>query len=418
MRVDTNLQKINELLNRSIEKIYPSKEKLAKLLRSGKRLRVYYGIDPTAPTLHLDNATGLFILKRFQELNHEVIFLIGDFTAQIGDPTGKISTRRQLSRKEIIKNYKNYKYLAEKILSFDSRDNPAKLVFNSHWLRKLKLEEIINLISKITVGRIIARDMFQNRIKEGKEIYLHEFIYPLLQGYDSVVLDVDVEIGGTDQIFNMLIGRDLVRIFRNKEKFVIAKKLLEDPKTGKILMSKSEGRFIALDDPPFQMYAKIMALPDEIIPLCFEHWTEIPIKEIKLFTKNQKDKKITPQGLKARLAYEITQKYHSKDLADKAEKEFELIFRKKELPTSIPEYEFKENSLSIINVLLKTGLVKSASEAKRLINQNAVQILILGNNREIIDRVLINNWHENIELNKNLIVKIGTKRFVKIKKRK
>lgn len=396
---------IEEILNRAIEKVYPSKKELKKALLSKKRLRVYFGIDPTSPHLHLDHGTSLLILKKFQKLGHEVILLIGDFTAQIGDPTGRISPRRQLSREEILENLKNYKKQASKILDFYSKKNPAKVVFNGSWWRKFSLEDFIELLKKFTVGQLIKRDLFQKRMKAKKEIFLHEFIYPLLQGYDSVALNTDVEIGGSDQIFNMLIGREMLKIFKKKEKYVLAKKLLSHPKTGEILMSKSKGKYIALDEKPFDMYGKIMALPDEIIISGFEHWTEVPLKEIKEMEENLKLKRINPRDLKAKLAREVVSLYYGKEEAEKAEKEFNRIFKEKKIPSQIKDFKIKKEKISILDLLVKTNLCVSKSEAKRLILQGAVKI----------NKLVEKNWKKILEIEDGMIIQVGKRKFLKLK---
>ena len=404
MPVITDPKKIKELLERAIEKIYPSREALEKVLKSGKRLKIYFGVDPTASTLHLDHGTTLFILKRLQGLGHEVILLIGDFTAQIGDPTGKASTRKQLLKEEILKNYKNYKKEASKILDFNLKENPAKIFRNSQWWGKMSLKEMMGLMTKITISKLLDRDMFQRRIKEGKEIYLHEFIYPLLQGYDSVALDVDIEIGGTDQIFNMLVGRDLVKTYKTKEKYVIAKKLLENPKTGRILMSKSEGNFIGLDEKPSQMYGKIMALPDEIIPICFEHWTEVSMEDIKNIKESLRKRNINPRKVKARLAREVVAIYYTGKAALGAEKEFDRVFKEKKTPSKISTIKIKEKNLNILDLLVKTKLTISKAEAKRLILQKGIRI-----NGEVQD-----DWKKSVEIKKELIIQVGRRKFIKI----
>lgn len=404
MIINTNPKKIEELLSRAIKKIYPSKEKMGEVLKSGKQLKIYYGIDPTAPDLHLDHGTSLLILKRFQELGHQVILLFGDFTARIGDPTGKLSARKQLSKKQVFENYKNYKKQAAKILDFNSKKNPVKIVFNSKWFGKMKLEEIIDLMSKITVRKIMARDMFRKREKMRKEIFLHEFLYPLLQGYDSVALDADIELGGSDQIFNMLIGRDLMKIYKKKQKFIIAKELLEDPETGKILMSKSEGRYISLSEKPNEMYGEVMALPDRVICPCFIHWTEIVLKQIKQIAKDIKSKKFNPKDAKARLAKEIVAIYHSKEAADKAEKEFNRVFAQKKLPSEIKGIKLKNKKMNILDLLIKTKLTSSKAEAKRIILQRGVKI----------DNKVQKDWQEVINLKQGMIIQKGKRKFVKI----
>ncbi len=408
MKIDTNSKKIKELLERTIKKIYPSKDALEKVLKSGKRLRIYFGIDPTDSHLHLDHGRNFLILKKFQDLGHEVVFLIGDFTAQIGDPTGKASQRVQLSKKEVLKNCKNYKKLASKILDFKSKKNPAKVVFNSKWLKTMNLKKIIELMSKVTVGQIMARDMFQQRIKKEKEIYFHEFIYPLLQGYDSVALNVDIELGGSDQIFNMLVGRDLLKIYKGKEKFVIAKELLQDPKTGKILMSKSEKKYIALDEKSKEMYAKIMALPDQVLSSCFEHWTELSLKKVKVIEKDLKTGKSSPRDMKAKLAKEVVKLHHGKEAAELAEKEFNRVFKERKLPSRIPVFTTSKRVYPILDLLFDSNLVLSKSEAKRVILSGGVRI----------KKIKIKDWKQKIKMEKGLVIQVGKRRFIKIKTRK
>src|SRR3989338_9151345 len=269
-----------EFLNRWADAIYPSKEKFLAALESKKRLVFYLGIDPTAPHLHLWHSTNFLLLKALQGLGHKIIILIGDFTARIGDPTGKDETRKPLTAAQVKKNYYNYKQQISKILDFKSKNNPAEIKFNGRWLGKLSSEEIVELAAKLTHGYMIKRNMFQKRLKENKEIYIHEFLYPLFQGYDSVAMDVDGEVGGTDQTFNMLVGRDLMKAYKNKEKFVITTPLLINPKTSRKLMSKTES-CIALDAPANDMYGQIMALPDEVIMDCFRLCTEIKLEELR-----------------------------------------------------------------------------------------------------------------------------------------
>ena len=398
MPVETNLKKIKEILfSRYIEKVYPSKEKLKNLLKSGKRLAIYIGIDPTAPHLHLGHSTNFLLLKKFQELGHKVILLIGDFTARIGDPTGKLSARKPLSEQEILRNCRGYKTQTGKILDFVSKENPAELKFNSQWLSQLRLDEIIKLMAETTVGQILKREMFQKRIKEGKEIYLNEFLYPLLQGYDSVAMRIDIEMGGNDQTFNMMVGRDLVKDYLDKEKIVISTKLLINPKTQRKLMSKSEGNFIALDDSPDQMYGKIMALPDEVVLPIFNLCTEIEDEKIKEIMK------LNPREAKTKLAKEIVSIYYGRGKAERAEREFNRVFREKKLPTIIPQVQIKEKSLNILELLVKIKLISSKSEAKRLILQKAVKI----------NGVLKENWQEIIEIKKGIVIQVGKRRFVK-----
>lgn len=398
-------KKINDLIaSRYIERVYPSKEKLEQLLKSSKKLAIYIGIDPTGPHLHLGHSTNLFLLKKFQELGHRIIFLIGDFTAQIGDPTGKLDARKVLTHKQILKNSKGYKKQVENILDFNSRKNRVEIKFNSKWLSALKLKDIISLTAKTTVGQMIKRDMFRRRMKDQKEIHLHEFLYPLLQGYDSVAMKIDIEIGGNDQTFNMMMGRDLVKEYLNREKFVIATKLLINKETNKKLMSKSEGNFIALDEKPDQMYGKVMALPDEVIGAVFDLCTEISDKQLKEIEKNLKLKKINPRDIKASLAKEIVKIYHGEKLAQKAEQEFKKVFKEKKLPSEIKEIKINKKEIDILELLVELKLASSKSEAKRLIKQNAVRI----------DGSLKNDWREKIRIKKEMVIKVGKRKFVKV----
>ena len=383
-----------DFLTRWVEKIYPSKEAFLKALRSKKRLVIYHGIDPTASHLHLGHSTNLFLLKKLQQLGHKIILLVGDFTAQIGDPTGKDATRKPLTREQVEKNCQTYKLQAAKTLNFESKNNPAEMKFNSQWLDKLTSREIVKLAASSTHGQMIKRSMFQKRLKEKKEIYLNEFLYPLFQGYDSVAMDVDAEVGGEDQTFNMLVGRDLMKIYKNKEKFVITTPLLINPKTGRKLMSKTES-FIALDLPANEMYGKIMALPDEVVAACFKLCTEAPLDKIK---------GLGPREAKARLAKEIVKIYHGEKAALLAEKEFNRVFKEKKLPSQIPTFKIKERLLNILDLLTKTKLSSSKSEAKRLVEQGGVRI----------DREVQKDWRKRIEIKKSQILRVGKRKFIKI----
>jgi tyrosyl-tRNA synthetase len=402
----TKKEKIDEIVNsRYIENIFPSKEALRRVLKSGGKLLFYIGVDPTAPKLHLGHSTNFLLLRKIQELGHKVILLVGDFTARIGDPTGKDETRKPLSKEEVLKNCKTYKQQAEKILDFSSKFNPAEIRYNSKWLSKMKPEDFIKLMTQSTVSKMIQRDMFQKRIKERREIYLHEFLYPLLQGYDSVAMNIDVEVGGNDQTFNMLIGRDLLKKYKNKEKIVIATKLLINPKTGKKLMSKSEGGFVALNDKSSDMYGKIMALPDEVIITCFNLCTEMPQSEIKKIEKGLKSKKLNPRDAKAKLAKEIVTMYHGKEAAKKSEKEFDKIFKQKKLPTKMPTFVIVQKTYPPLDLLFALKLVNSKNEAKRVITQGGMRI----------DGKVEKSWKKDIKIKKGMVIQVGRRKFAKIK---
>lgn len=383
-----------EFLSRWVEKIYPSKEAFIEALQSKKRLVIYHGVDPTAPHLHLGHSTNLFLLKKLQQMGHKIILLVGDFTAQIGDPTGKDITRRPLAEEQIRENCKTYRQQAAKILDFNSKDNPAELRFNSQWLDKLTSREIVKLASNFTHGQMIKRSMFQKRLKEKKEIHLHEFLYPLFQGYDSVAMDVDGEVGGEDQTFNMLVGRDLMKIYKNKEKLVLTTYLLVNPKTGRKLMSKTES-FIALDLPANEMYGSIMALPDEVVTDCFKLCTEVDLDKVK---------NLGPREAKAKLAEAIVSVYYGEKTASLAEKEFDKVFKEKGLPSKIPTILIKERNLGILDLLVKTKLVFSKSEAKRLVEQGGVEI----------DKKIKKDWRERVEIKRGQIIRAGKRRFIKI----
>lgn len=404
MKITTDIQKIKEIVDsRYIEAIFPSKEILEKILSSGKELKIYIGVDATGPQLHLGHSTNFLLLKKFQKLGHRVVFLIGDFTAQIGDPTGKSAARRALTKKDVLENCKGYKSQVKKILDFTGK-NAVKLEFNGKWYEKFTLAEAIKLMAKATHGQMIKREMFQARLREGKEIYLHEFLYPLLQGYDSVVLNVDIEIGGNDQTFNMLVGRDLVKECQEREKLVIATKLLVNPKTQKKLMSKSEGDFIALNDSPNDMYGKVMSLPDETIVPCFELCTEISQEAIEIIKKRLQTKEVNPRDIKAKLAEEIVSMYYGKKGGETARKEFNKVFKEKQLPSEISEVSVSQESLDILDLLTKTGLCPSKSEAKRLVSQGGVKI----------DGQIKRDWKERIKVGKGMILRVGKRNFRKI----
>ncbi len=362
---------IDELLTRGIERIYPSKEAFEKTLKSGKKLRIYWGTDPTSTQMHIGHAASLFPLRRLQELGHEVIFLIGDFTAKIGDPSDKKATRRQLTDKEIKANLKNFRVQASKIIDFKGK-NAAKLMFNSKWLSKMNLADILELTSKVTVQQMIQRDMFQERIKESKAIGVHEFLYPLMQGYDSVVMDVDAEIGGNDQTFNMLVGRDLMRIYKDKEKFVISVKLLTNAEGKK--MSKTEGDLINISDEPNDMFGKVMALSDGVMFNLAELATIMPMAEINNLKESLNVLNANPRDTKARIAHWVVKTYHGEKAADKAEDEFNRVFKSKELPEDIAMVKLGKTEIGIVDLLVEVKFAASKSEARRLIEQGGVKI--------------------------------------------
>ena len=391
--------KQEELLKRGISAIYPSIEFLESKLKSGKKLTLYLGIDPTGPTLHLGHFIPIKKMAEFQKAGHQIIILIGDFTAMIGDPTDKKSTRQPLSRKQILNNLKDYKKQISTTLSFKGK-NKAKIKFNSKWLGKMKFEDVLSLASNMTVQQMLERDMFKKRIEEGKPVSIHEFLYPLMQAYDSVVMDVDGEMGGNDQTFNMLCGRDLMKTLKNKEKFVITTKLLEDNQGQK--MGKTEGNMVALSDSPDDMFGKIMSWSDSLIISSFELCTNVPMSEIDQFAKLLEQGEINPRDLKMRLAKEIISIIHNKNKATIAEQNFIKTFQKKEVPDQIKKVKAGVNDL-LIDVLLSNKVVQSKTEFRRLINEGAISTIDKEEKITQID-----------ELARPSVYRIGKKRFIQI----
>ena len=399
MKAIKNRKKIREALSRGVEKIYPDYKSLEKALLSGRKLKIYNGIDPTGK-LHFGHAVVLRKLRQFQDLGHEIIVLIGDFTATIGDPTDKEATRKPLTRKQVLKNAKDYKKQIGKFLDF--RKTNIRFLHNEKWTSKLKPKDILELTSHFTVARLLERDMFQKRIKAGRDIHVHEFLYPVFQAHDSIAMDVDLEIGGNDQTFNMLAGRTLMKKLKNKEKFVLTTKLLVDPQGKK--MGKTEGNMVNLDEKPEKMYGQIMSWPDELIDIGFELCTNMPTDEINKISSQTRKKVINPREAKARLAREIVSICYNKEAGRKAETEFNRVFKKKELPSQIPAIKLKDKRLDILDLLAITKLASSKLEAKRLILQKGVKI-----NGKIEE-----DWQKVLEIKKGMIIQVGKKKFLKL----
>lgn len=389
----------DELL-RGVQEFLPSKDFLFKQLGEGRKLRVFAGIDPTGPTLHLGHMIVLKKLKQFQDLGHQIIFLVGDFTAMIGDPTDKMAVRKVLTEKEIKNNLKLYKKQAQVFLNFSGK-NPAKIVFNSSWLKKLNLKDVLNITSMMTVDQMMKRDMFARRTEENKPIYMHEFMYPLLQGYDSYALDVDVEIGGNDQMFNLMVGRDFQKKMRNKEKTCITMKLLVDT-TGK-KMGKTEGNMVSLLDSNIEMFGKVMSWTDDMILSGFELCTTVDGEELESIKRNIAGGMNNPRDLKIMLAYEIVKIYHGERQAESARQGFINTFSKGELPENIQEIGVPAGTpLGLI--LQNEKMVASAGEFKRLVKEGAVNTT---EGEKIEDF--------NYVVSKPIIVKVGKRRFLDIK---
>ena len=399
-KTNTDERKIQELMDRgTIVEVLPSKKEFVERLKSGQKLRLYIGIDATAPTLHLSHAKNFMLMEKFRQLGHEVIILFGDFTARIGDPTGENKSRPQLSRKDVVSNIKQWQKLVKPLMGFSDKKNPVKIMYNHTWLSKLSMEDLINLASNFTVQQIIERDMFQKRLKENKPIHLHEFLYPLMQGYDSVAMDVDVEVCGTDQIFNALAGRTLMKKLKNKDKFVVAVTLMENPKTGE-LMSKSKGTGVFLDTSPKDMYGQVMSQPDEMIEILLVNCTLLSLEEIKKIMALP-----NPRDAKAKLAMEVTKMFHGEKEASKAAQEFENIFKRGGQPDEISEFVIKNKSINPAELLFEMKLVSSKGEARRLIDGGAMKV----NDQKVA------SWKNNIDIKSGDIIQAGKRKFGKIK---
>ena len=376
--------------------MFPSREWLSTRLKEGKRLSIYFGIDPTGPTLHLGHVIALRKLREFQDLGHQVILLIGDFTGLVGDPTGKASTRKRLTREELHKNSNLYQEQASHFIKF-SGSNPALLKYNSEWLSKMNFEDVLNLSAHMTVEQMLKRDMFEERQKAGQPIFIHEFLYPLLQGYDSVAMEVDGEIGGNDQTFNMLVGRDLLKSLKQKDKFVFAVKLLTDA-TGK-KMGKTEGNMLTLLDSPEEMFGKVMSWTDGMILPGFELITDVPLLEIEQALAAGTN----PKLLKERLAKEIVTSYHGAQAAEAAHSSFSSTFSSGGVPEHLKEVVVSSGAL-LADVLKQEGLIESNSEFRRLIAEGAVEEV---GGAKISDARVV--------LDHSATYKVGKHRFLKVK---
>ncbi len=365
---DINL--IDKFLHRGVVNIFPSKEELRKKLLSGDRLRVYQGFDPSGPYLHIGHAMGIRSLRILQQLGHEVIFLVGDYTAKVGDPD-KDTGRKILSDEQIRKNMEGWKEQASQLIDFEG-ENPVHFKHNYEWLSKLNLAELINLMSSTTVQQMMERDLFQKRIQNNNPIGLQEFIYPLMQGYDSVAMKVDMEIGGNDQVFNMLMGRNLVRKYLNKEKYVRTHEMMEAPDSG--TMSKTRGNGINLGDTSGDIYGKAMSYPDEMIYKCFRLLTDVDLDEILDIQKDIEGGE-NPMKYKKMMAYEVVKTIKGKREADKSQEYFEKTVQNKEID------EEKAKPVSLIGNMTILDFIKNSSEGKesssqikRVIEQGGVYI--------------------------------------------
>lgn len=396
-----------EIIRRGAVEIIPEDELVEKLKRSvstGRPLRVKLGLDPTAPDIHLGHTVVLQKMRQFQELGHETIIILGDYTARIGDPTGKSETRKQLSEEEVRANARTYEKQIYKILD----PQRTKLVFNSQWLAPLNFAQVIELAAKHTVARMLEREDFARRFREGLPISIHEFFYPLMQGYDSVALQADVELGGTDQKFNLLMGRTLQREYGQEPQVALMMPILEGL-DGVHKMSKSLGNYIGINEPPREMYGKTMSLPDELMIRYFELVTPVPLEELDRLSSGLADGSLHPRDVKMRLAREIVSFYHGEEAAKEAEEEFKRIFQHHDLPDEIPEFPvfpelLEDGGIWLPKLLHLAGLVSSTSEARRLIQQGGVKI----NGEKVEDPSC------KVVPVDGMIIRVGKRKFVRL----
>jgi len=397
-----------QILKKGVAEIVSEEELLYKLEKSHKTktpLKVKLGLDPTAPDIHLGHTVVIRKLKQFQDLGHQIILIIGDYTGMIGDPSGRSETRKQLSKKEILLNAKTYQDQVFKILD----PNKTRITFNSQWLKKLTFEDTLKLASKYTVARMLEREDFSNRYHSGKPICIHEFFYPLMQGYDSISLKADVELGGTDQTFNLLLGRTLQREFGQEPQIAITMPILVGL-DGEKKMSKSLGNYIGIDEHPNEIYGKVMSISDDIMIIYYELLTDITKDELEELKANLHNGKVNPRDAKMELAKNIVNQFYSVDDAIRAETTFQNVFQRGNIPDNIPEFkiakdELKEGHIWIVKLLSILNLSNSNSEARRLISQNAVKI----------DGETIKDFDIDINIREDMVVQVGKRRFAKIK---
>jgi tyrosyl-tRNA synthetase len=391
-----NREKIKNLLTRGVEQIIDQKNLESRLL-AGEKLRVKHGIDPTSPKLHLGHANILRKLREFQCLGHKIVLVIGDYTAQIGDPSDKLEKRPFLSEKQVRENMKTYKKQIGKIL------DPLKVEwhYNSEWLKKLNLHDFDRLADLFSVQQMIARRNFKERWERGEEISIRELHYPLYQGYDSVAIKADLEIGGNDQLFNFLAGRKIQEAYHQRPQDIMTLKMLEGLDGEK--MSKSRKNVINILDSPQEMYGKIMSMHDEMILKYFELCTDVEMAEIDQIKKAM-EAGANPRDSKAKLAFEIVKIYHGLEGATEAEREFKRVFKEKEAPFKMPSYKLQAISYKLPDLLVETRLAPSKSEARRLIEQGAVRI----------DREIVRDWRTKLKIKRGMILQVGKRKFVQL----
>ncbi|MBA4492836.1 tyrosine--tRNA ligase [Paenactinomyces guangxiensis] len=406
--VQAEMERQLEAIQRGAAEILPMetlKTKLRRSIESKTPLKVKLGLDPTAPDLHIGHTVVFNKLRDFQNLGHIVQLVIGDFTAQIGDPTGKSETRKQLTEEEVQVNARTYTDQLFKVLDREK----TEIHFNSNWLSPLTFADVTKLAAKCTVARMLERDDFAKRYHSGQAISVHEFFYPLMQGYDSVALHSDIELGGTDQTFNLLMGRHLQKEYGQEEQVILTMPLLEGL-DGVKKMSKSLGNYIGVDEAPREMYGKAMSIPDELMLKYYELATDLPLEEFKQLKKGLADGSVHPRDAKMKLAYTLVRMYHGKEAAQEAEQHFRTVFQQREIPDEIKEVEVGNSELDqgklwIVALLSRLGLVASNGEARRLIQQGGVRI----NQEKVTDIQL------QVEVEDGMVVQVGRRKFARVK---
>ena len=398
-----------EIIKRGAVEIISEEDLLKKIEKSYQEktpLKIKAGFDPTAPDIHLGHTVLLEKMRQFQEIGHEVIFLIGDFTGMIGDPSGKSEIRKPLTRDEVLENAKTYREQIFKILSPEK----TRIVFNSDWMRNMSAGDMIKIASSYTVARMLERDDFKQRWVNQNPISIHEFLYPLIQGYDSVVLQADVELGGTDQKFNLLVGRELQKEHKQEPQCLVLMPLLEGL-YGVKKMSKSLGNYIGINEPAKEIFGKIMSISDELMVKYYELLSHMPLDELTTLKEGLLDGTVHPKQAKEDLAREITERYHSKDAASKAQKEFEHVHKKKNIPNNIKEIKL-EDAKWIPEIMKDAGVAKSTSEAMRLIKQGGVSE-VYDLDSDIPGYIKITDPDTKLKAGKH-IIKVGKRKFFKI----
>lgn len=381
------------------------RERLEESERLKRPLRVKLGVDPTAPDLHLGHYVGLRKLREFQKFGHIIVFVIGDFTARIGDPSGRIETRKSLSEEDVKANAETYAKQVFRVLDREKME----LRFNSEWLGKLSSYDIIRLTSNYTVARMLERDDFQKRFSEGRPISIHEFLYPLFQAYDSVAIRADIETGGTDQTFNLLVGREIQPVYGQKPQIVLTWPIIEGL-DGVVKMSKSYGNYVALEDPPMEMYGKLMSIPDHLIIKYLTLLTDFSDQDIRRWGKEMENG-YNPKLVKEILAIEIVSTFYSRDIALECKEEFNRIFSQRELPKEIPDFyldsSYFNREVLLVDLLFVAGLVSSKSEARRLIRQRGVKL----------DGSIVEDPEIKVRLAPDTIIQVGKRKFLRLKSR-